>query len=227
MYPDKIIYDYDLRIEILKRQGISAYKIDEDRFYVLYSIYENINIGDIIYTNSSKINKNSSDIRWGSGDTIQKKTICNIEIKKNEFVVDNNCFFSRIVDFGGFNLDKFEGMYKVVVIDLRDNTGGLVTDMIECLSIFLEKDVKLELLNLTTMDIENYILQANNKIRYESLIIIIDRTTYSSSEIFYKLLSKQRNVAIWGQSFGKDCIYEKTFQDETRFVLEKKYLVLL
>jgi len=64
MYPNKIIYDDDLRIEILKKQGISSYKIKKDTFYVLYSVYNDITIGDLIHADISNINNDKSIIKW-------------------------------------------------------------------------------------------------------------------------------------------------------------------
>ena len=49
----------------------------------------------------------------------------------------------------------------------------------------------------------------------------MDKTTYSSPEIFSKLISTQNNVDILGKSFGKDCIYEETFKDSKNIILEK------
>jgi len=92
--------------------------------------------------------------------------------------------------------------------------------------MFLEKNVVLELLDLNTFEIKNYIIHASKKIKFKNMLIIMDKTTYSSPEIFSKLISTQNNVDILGKSFGKDCIYEETFKDSKNIILEKKYLIL-
>lgn len=226
MFPDKIRYDYDMRIEILKRQGISAYKVEESRFYVIYSIYSDINIGDYIITNLSEFDMNESFITVCCEGKIIKKYIYNIEVEKNEYIYKFDCLMLKLVNFEDFKDNKFQGNYKVVVLDLRANTGGLITDMLNCLSLFLHDEANLQLLNLDTFEVENYTIRATKRIEYKKMIIIIDRRTYSSSEIFYKLLSKQHDVEVLGESFGKDCIYKQVYKDDSKIILKKKYLVL-
>lgn len=227
MFPDKIYYDYDLKIEILKRQGISAYKIEENRFYVIYSIYSDINIGDYIIDNLSEINVKGSLVTVCCEDRIIKKNIYNVDIEKNEYIDKFDCLMLKLVNFEEFKINKLkDNKYKIIVLDLRANTGGLITDMLNCLSFFLHDDTNLQLLNLNTVEVENYTIKAKKRIGYEKMIIIIDRRTYSSSEIFYKLLSKQHDVEVLGESFGKDCIYKQVYKDNSKIILEKKYLVL-
>ncbi|EGT3600802.1 S41 family peptidase [Clostridium perfringens] len=227
MYPNKIIYDDDLRIEILKKQGISSYKIKKDTFYVLYSVYNDITIGDLIHADISNINNDKSIIKWSKkNNTFNKKTIYAIQHQKNEYIYDNNCLFLKIVDFEKFPNISFKENYKTIVLDLRNNTGGSIKTMSIILSMFLEKNVVLELLDLNTFEIKNYIIHASKKIKFKNMLIIMDKTTYSSPEIFSKLISTQNNVDILGKSFGKDCIYEETFKDSKNIILEKKYLIL-
>ncbi|MFA6662542.1 MAG: hypothetical protein WCS56_05870, partial [Bacilli bacterium] len=64
MYPDVIIYKKNLKIERLKTQGLSTYEVNTDQLYVLYSIYLDIKLGDIIYLNLSEIKINWSMIYW-------------------------------------------------------------------------------------------------------------------------------------------------------------------
>lgn len=227
MYPNKIIYDNDLRIEILKKQGVYSYKIKKDIFYVLYSVYDNINIGDLIHSDISNININKSIIKWNNkNNTFNEKIIYDIKDQKNEYICDNDCLFIKIVDFDKFPIISFKETYKTIVLDLRNNTDDSISSMTKVLSMFLKKNVIFELFDLNTFNKKKLVIRANKKIKFKNMLVIVDKTTYSSPEIFSKLIATQDNVYILGESFGKDCIYEETFKDSKKIILKKRYLIL-
>ncbi|MFV0503205.1 MAG: S41 family peptidase [Lachnospirales bacterium] len=210
LYPDVINCKYDVRVNILKMQGISTFKLDDGGFYVLYSVYEDLFVGDIIISLSSDINHNSSIIRWHSSGVLKRKEIFQLEPVENRNFSGKNLLFSSIVDFKEFSLNQItERNFEKIFIDLRMNTGGNINHMLKIVSLFIPDDTCIQVLNLDSLNIEHMKVVSNKKIFYKELIIIRDRITYSSPEIFCKFFEKQKNVKIIGEYFGKNCIYRR------------------
>lgn len=228
MYPDKIIYKYNVYIEILKKQGISTYLIEKNRFYVLYSVFKDIPLGTIIIGDLSSIDEKCSDIYWYDCGKLKNKKIKNRLSSINTYIIKNNSINIKISSFEDEFLSKLmilSKSYKNVVIDVRDNTGGALDIMFKYASIFLKRPYELELFDVEVKEIIRIKIIDNLKIKGK-LVILTDNTTYSSAEIFVKILKQGEGVKVIGESFGKNVIYKEVYRDEKSFILQKKFLLL-
>ena len=98
-------------------------------------------------------------------------------------------------------LSKAEG----ILIDLRDNPGGLLTNAIEISDLFLEEGVI-----VSTVDRDGYIqsVAADDKtITNKPVVILVNENSASASEIFSGALKdNQRAKVVGSKTFGKGLV---------------------
>lgn len=98
-------------------------------------------------------------------------------------------------------LDKANG----IIIDLRDNPGGLLTNAIEISDLFLKDGVI-----VSTVDRDGYIQSVNaddNEVAEKPIVVLVNENSASASEIFSGALKDNQRAKIVGaKTFGKGLV---------------------
>lgn len=164
---------------------------NDDKYTELYSIGEYAEIKGIMKSEAEKSNF----------ETLSDKTGC-MTITNFSAVSKNSV------------MDNIENMQNcdTLIIDLRDNTGGIVNDAKAIAELFLDKDQIIYSIK-TKNGQKSYISNTEKKINPEKIIILQNKYTASASEIFIMALKENLdNVEIVGTtSYGKGVGQEEHF----------------
>ena len=96
---------------------------------------------------------------------------------------------------------------KGIVLDLRNNPGGLLNQSIDVSSTFLERGEVVSTRTRNDKDVRRFPAKKGDKIDGKPLIILINGGTASASEIVAGALQDHRRAVIVGtQSFGKGLV---------------------
>ena len=188
---------------------------------------------DGVSTKDMSIDKAADKIRGKKGTTVEllikRKGVPNktykivrneIQIKSisqklpDNFKLDDKIGYIRLSSFMGRNVSTdFKNImesYKNkegIIIDLRANTGGLLTNAIEISDLFLDDDII-----VSTVDRDGYKDTSRSSKRYFStqpLVILINKGSASASEIMSGALKdNQRAILIGENTFGKGLVQE-------------------
>ena len=145
-----------------------------------------------------------------------------IERKKIELypieseILEKNIGYVKISSFDNGCAKEFKKKYdnlkekniKSLVIDLRDNGGGIVEEALEILDCILEKDSVM----MITVNKENkeVIEKAKKKPTItEPIVVLVNENSASASEIFASALKENNKATIVGtKTYGKGVIQE-------------------
>jgi carboxyl-terminal processing protease len=182
-----------------------------------------------------KANQVRSRIKGKSGTSVKLgisrfgiKNIIYITIKRGKipvksvtanFMLDSVTGYFNIVRFGAktssevlevLNSLQKQGM-KQVIIDLRNNPGGYLNEAVKIADYFLDdgKDIVSTKGRLSQFNVTE---KAENEFPYEKLplIILINRTSASASEIFAGAIQDwDRGLVIGERSFGKGLVQQQ------------------
>lgn len=111
---------------------------------------------------------------------------------------------------------NYKGTAKKLVLDLRGNGGGYVSQASKMASLFVKKGTLLyRLVDKNGKTIEEETQKNNPEYTYDSLSLIIDGGSASASEIFTLALRAGSNAVVYGdKSYGKGIAQNfKTFSD--------------
>ncbi len=188
---------------------------------------------DGVSTKDMTVDKAADKIRGEKGTTVEllikRKDVPNktykivrdeIEIKAissklpDNFKLDDKIGYIRLSSFMGRNVgNSFEDKmieYKNkegIIIDLRANTGGLLTNAIQISDLFLDNDII-----VSTVDRDGYKDTSRSSKRYFSsqpIVVLINKGSASASEIMSGALKdNQRAVLIGENTFGKGLVQE-------------------
>ncbi|MCD7879067.1 MAG: S41 family peptidase [Candidatus Gastranaerophilales bacterium] len=188
---------------------------------------------DGISTKDMTIDKAADKIRGKKGTTvtlvIKRKGVPNktykivrdeIEIKSisektpENFKLDDKIGYIRLSSFMGRNVgNDFKDLmikYKDkegIIVDLRANTGGLLTNAIQISDLFLDNEII-----VSTVDRDGYKDTARSGKRYFSsqpLVLLINKGSASASEILSGALKdNQRAILVGENTFGKGLVQE-------------------
>lgn len=188
---------------------------------------------DGVSTKDMTIDKAADKIRGKKGTAVEllikRKNVPNklykivrdeIEIKSisekppYDFKVDDKIGYIRLSSFMGRNVgNEFKDMmikYKNkegIIIDLRANTGGLLTNAIQISDLFLDDEII-----VSTVDRDGYKDTSRSTRKYFSsqpLIVLINKGSASASEILSGALKdNQRAILIGENTFGKGLVQE-------------------
>ncbi len=188
---------------------------------------------DGISTKDMSIDKAADKIRGKKGTAVEllikRKNVPNktyrivrdeIEIKSisqkipDDFKLDDKIGYIRLSSFMGRNVgNEFEDLmvkYKDkegIIIDLRANTGGLLTNAIQISDLFLNDEII-----VSTVDRDGYKDTSRSSKRYFStqpLVVLINKGSASASEIMSGALKdNQRAILIGENTFGKGLVQE-------------------
>ncbi len=185
-------------------------------------------VNDKEYT-AEEFEKIASDIKGKAGSKVkleiqrgEETLIFEIERKKIELypieseVLENDIGYINISSFCEDCSSKFKENYdklkkkniKSLVIDLRNNGGGIVDEALEILDFILDKD-SIMLITANKKG-EEKIEKAKKKPTIEvPIVVLVNENTASSSEIFAAALKENNKAKIIGtKTYGKGVIQE-------------------
>lgn len=133
------------------------------------------------------------------------------------YMVNQNTGFIKITNFALSTYDEFmkalselksQGMTQLI-IDLRGNTGGIMEAAIEITQQFLKKDQLIVYTKGRTQPKNEFKAKGNGAFETGNLVILIDETTASASEILAGAIQdNDRGTIIGRRSFGKGLVQE-------------------
>ncbi|MBQ8887377.1 MAG: S41 family peptidase [Candidatus Gastranaerophilales bacterium] len=158
--------------------------------------------------------------RKGSPDKVYKVVRDEIKIKSiskklpDSFKLDESIGYIRLSSFMGHSVPAdFQDLlvqYKDkegIIVDLRGNTGGLLSNAIKISDFFLDDEII-----VSTVDRDGYKDTARSTRRYFStqpLVVLINKGSASASEIMSGALKdNQRAILVGENTFGKGVVQE-------------------
>ncbi|MDP2174331.1 MAG: S41 family peptidase [Bacteroidota bacterium] len=146
-----------------------------------------------------------------------KKGEISINSSSTYYMVDNSLGYIKIERFSSqthkeflnsLNQLKSKGL-KDLIIDLRDNGGGLLGEAVAIANEFLEKDAMITYTEGNKRTRRDFIADGNGVFKEGKLIILINQNTASASEILSGCLQdNDRAVIIGSRTFGKGLVQE-------------------
>ncbi|MBW2608735.1 MAG: PDZ domain-containing protein [Deltaproteobacteria bacterium] len=135
-------------------------------------------------------------------------TIALVEIKK---------FTSDLSKKVSDELEKLkEEGFQGLIIDLRNNTGGVLAESLRTAELFLSENLILLRSLQRETDLQNYISMNDNPFEFD-ITVLVNRKTASSAEILTSALQDHQKAVIIGtRTFGKG-VFEKTLKLKNDF----------
>jgi len=139
------------------------------------------------------------------------------------YMVNEHTGYIRITNFALSTYDEFmkafvelkaSGMTKLI-LDLRGNSGGIMEAAIEIAEQFLKQGDLIVYTQGRTQPRKEFRARGNGRFETGDLVVLIDETTASASEILAGAIQdNDRGTIIGRRSFGKGLVQEPiTFQD--------------
>ncbi|MCX5872518.1 MAG: S41 family peptidase, partial [Deltaproteobacteria bacterium] len=101
------------------------------------------------------------------------------------------------------------GHLRGLILDLRDNPGGLLTEAIRISDLFLGSGVITSIRSRGSQLNKEFLASGNGPFASLPIIVLINRGTASASEILAGALQKRKNTLILGRrSFGKASVQD-------------------
>lgn len=131
-------------------------------------------------------------------------------------MMDNNVAYIKIDSFDNNVADSFKSQLtdlmkenvNGIIIDLRSNGGGIVTEATDIADLFLEKDETI-LITKSKKDNEEKITKSKQEpiVKNTPVVILVNEATASASEILAGVLKDKYNATIVGKTtYGKGVI---------------------
>lgn len=169
-------------------------------------------------------------------DVTITREIINLKTVKSEMIENDgqSIAYLRITDFGAPTFTEFESNLSLllnqnpdgIIIDLRNNPGGYLDVVIECVDLFLEEGLIVYTRGRTSdNNEEDYATKAATIVSTDiPLLVMINEGSASASEIFSGAMQDTgRGVLLGTQSFGKGLVQKTyTFSDDGSMI---KYTV--
>lgn len=134
------------------------------------------------------------------------------------YMIDKQTGFIRISKFAGNTYKEFmqsleelqgKGM-KQLILDLRDNGGGLLSEAINIADEFLDADKLITFTKGNQVPMEKYTCKRPGLFENGKLILLIDENSASASEVLTGALQDWDRATIIGRrSFGKGLVQEQ------------------
>lgn len=132
-------------------------------------------------------------------------------------ILQNNIGYIKVSSFDGDCAKEFKQTYnelnksnklKGLIIDLRNNGGGIVDEALDMADLILEKD-KIELISINKKGEEEIKKSKSNPIINVPIVVLVNDNTASASEIFAAALKENGKATIVGEkTYGKGVIQE-------------------
>lgn len=177
------------------------------------SVFGKIEIVNIEFR--QKINK---------GVYIPKSLMVNVPIlycenKDYEINSNNDSLYVKIYSF---KKDQFrekilkKNFFKKIIIDIRNNKGGLFSDMVNFLELFFEYDNLI--MDIEVFD-EKYVIRSKKKekLNFEKIYIFVNHNTYSCAEIVAHTLYEKLGAIVLGKTTGGKLSIIKTYELDCKY----------
>ena len=185
-------------------------------------------IDDVSYT-GKQLSEATKVLKAEEGTTVKltilrDETEIEINITRRKITVehvsskmmDNNVAYIKIDSFDNNVADSFKsqltdimkGNVNGIIIDLRSNGGGIVTEATDIADLFLEKDETI-LITKSKKDNEEKITKSKQEpiVKNTPVVILVNEATASASEILAGALKDKYNATIVGKTtYGKGVI---------------------
>ena len=146
---------------------------------------------------------------------VERKKIDLYPIKSE--VLQNNIGYIKISSFDDDCAKEFKQTYnelnksnklKGLIIDLRNNGGGIVDEALDMADLILDKD-KIELISINKKGEEKIEKSKSNPVINIPIVVLVNGNTASASEIFAAALKENDKATIVGEkTYGKGVIQE-------------------
>ncbi len=146
---------------------------------------------------------------------VERKKIDLYPIKSE--MLQNNIGYIKISSFDDDCAKEFKQIYnelnksnklKGLIIDLRNNGGGIVDEALDMADFILDKD-KIELISINKKGEEEITKSKSNPVINVPIVVLVNGNTASASEIFAAALKENDKATIVGEkTYGKGVIQE-------------------
>ena len=146
---------------------------------------------------------------------VERKKIDLYPIKTE--ILQNNIGYIKVSSFDDDCAKEFKQTYnelnksnklKGLIIDLRNNGGGIVDEALDMVDLILDKD-KIELISINKKGEEEIRKSKSNPVINVPIVVLVNDNTASASEIFAAALKENGKATIVGEkTYGKGVIQE-------------------
>jgi carboxyl-terminal processing protease len=96
---------------------------------------------------------------------------------------------------------------RAVIIDLRNNPGGVLQETVDVTSLFLDKAIVVNVKGRNPQDIQTYKSTNKDMLRNIPLVVLINKNSASGAEIFAAALKDHKRAILMGEkTFGKGSV---------------------
>lgn len=107
------------------------------------------------------------------------------------------------------HIDGFDGDVSSIIIDVRDNTGGVLKTAYEISDLFIEKGKNIYCLKDKEGNITEFKATSGVYRKFNKIVVLINEGSASASEVLALALKESANAKIVGtKSFGKGTVQE-------------------
>ncbi|ECL3264391.1 S41 family peptidase [Campylobacter coli] len=167
-------------------------------------------------------------------DVILTRDIIKVESVYAKLIEDENILYLRVTNFDKNVVDmtskelKKHPNVKGVILDLRNNPGGLLNQATGLVNLFVDKGVIVSQKGRVTSENQEYTANSKNKISDSSLVVLVNGGSASASEIVSGALQDLKRAIIVGENtFGKGSVQQIIPINETealRLTIARYYL---
>lgn len=180
-------------------------------------------------------------IRKGGSQEIKEVTVTREKIKLNDVpyagLVDNDIGYIKLIDFRSSASKelknsiaelKKQGAQKII-LDLRDNPGGLLTEAINTSNLFLPKGSQIVTTKGKVTDLNKTYTALDQPIDNSiPLVVLVDGQSASSSEIVSGAIQDyDRGVLVGEKTFGKGLVqstHPLSYNAKLKITVQKYYI---
>ncbi|EAL3618049.1 S41 family peptidase [Campylobacter coli] len=167
-------------------------------------------------------------------DVTLTRDIIKVESVYAKLIEDENILYLRVTNFDKNVVDmtskelKKHPNVKGVILDLRNNPGGLLNQATGLVNLFVDKGVIVSQKGRVTSENQEYTANSKNKISDSSLVVLVNGGSASASEIVSGALQDLKRAIIVGENtFGKGSVQQIIPINETealRLTIARYYL---
>lgn len=167
-------------------------------------------------------------------DVALTRDIIKVESVYAKLIENENILYLRVTNFDKNVVDmtskelKKHPDVKGVILDLRNNPGGLLNQATGLVNLFVDKGVIVSQKGRVTSENQKYKANPKNKISDSSLVVLVNGGSASASEIVSGALQDLKRAIIVGENtFGKGSVQQIIPINETealRLTIARYYL---
>lgn len=167
-------------------------------------------------------------------DVALTRDIIKVESVYAKLIENENILYLRVTNFDKNVVDmtskelKKHTDVKGVILDLRNNPGGLLNQATGLVNLFVDKGVIVSQKGRVTSENQEYKANPKNKISDSSLVVLVNGGSASASEIVSGALQDLKRAIIVGENtFGKGSVQQIIPINETealRLTIARYYL---